>query len=337
MSVPASSVDAGFDKYEPIPRGILRRSPQQRQQHHHQGQSQGLHRSRTHHHTPQPARAPLPVHRRPPPLPAVSSHFLYSKCTGRRRALCIGINYRGQSHELHGCINDAKHVFSFLVRRAGYKAKDIVILTDDSPHQRLQPTHKNIIDAMHWLVRDARPHDALFVHYSGHGGQTPDKDGGEVDGWDEVIYPLDYERNGHIVDDEMHDIMVKPLPSGCRLTAVFDSCHSGTVLDLPYTYDHQGRLKGQRVSQRALARKATVADVISLSGCKDDQTSADTFADGTAVGAASHAFIKAIEAHPHQSYREFLHNVRVILHPKYSQKPQLGSSHPIDTSLKFIM
>jgi hypothetical protein len=53
-------------------------------------------------------------------------------------------------------------------------------------------------------------------------------------------------------------------------------------------YDHQGRLKGRRVSQRALALKATAADVISLSGCKDDQTSADTFADGTAVGAASH-------------------------------------------------
>ncbi|KAJ6540419.1 peptidase C14, caspase domain-containing protein [Mycena capillaripes] len=190
---------------------------------------------------------------------------------------------------------------------------------------------------MHWLVRDARPHDALFVHYSGHGGQTPDKDGGEVDGWDEVIYPLDYQRSGHIVDDEMHDIMVKPLPSGCRLTAVFDSCHSGTVLDLPYMYDHHGRLKGRRISQRTRADTATVAEVISLSGCKDDQTTADTFEDGAAVGAASHAFVKAIEAHPYQSYREFLHNVRVILYPKYSQKPQLGSSHPIDTSLKFIM
>jgi hypothetical protein len=48
-------------------------------------------------------------------------------------------------------------------------------------------------------------------------------------------------------------------------------------------YDHRGH-----VNQRALARKATAADVISLSGCKDDQTSADTFEDGAAVGAASH-------------------------------------------------
>ncbi|KAJ7676861.1 peptidase C14, caspase domain-containing protein [Mycena polygramma] len=270
-------------------------------------------------------------------MSAVSPHFQYSKCTGRRRALCIGINYRGQRHELRGCINDAKHVFSFLVRHAGYKAEDIVMLTDDSPHARSQPTRQNIIEAMRWLVRDARPQDALFFHYSGHGGQTPDLDGDEVDGYDEVIYPLDYKGAGFIVDDEMHDIMVKPLPTGCRLTALFDSCHSGTALDLPYIYDHHGRLKGPHVSQRARARKGTSADVISLAACKDGQTSADTFEGGEAVGAASHAFIKAIEMHPTQSYREFLQNVRVILHPRYSQKPQLGSSHPIDTSLRFIM
>ena len=34
----------------------------------------------------------------------------------------------------------------------------------------------------------------------------------------------------------MHDILVKPLPAGCRLTALFDCCHSGSVLDLPYEY-----------------------------------------------------------------------------------------------------
>jgi hypothetical protein len=28
----------------------------------------------------------------------------------------------------------------------------------------------------------------------------------------------------------MHEIMVKPLPAGCRLTAIFDCCHSGSSL-----------------------------------------------------------------------------------------------------------
>ena len=98
----------------------------------------------------------------------------------------------------------------------------MVILTDDQQDQRSVPTKENIIRAMQWLVMDAQPNDSLFFHYSGHGGQTKDLDGDEADGYDEVIYPVDFKQNGHIVDDIMHDIMVKPLPDGCRLTALFD-------------------------------------------------------------------------------------------------------------------
>lgn len=36
---------------------------------------------------------------------------------------------------------------------------------------------------------------------SGHGGQTKDVDGDEADGFDEVIYPVDFKQAGHIVDD----------------------------------------------------------------------------------------------------------------------------------------
>lgn len=41
----------------------------------------------------------------------------------------------------------------------------------------------------------------------------------------------------------MHNIMVRALPPGCRLTAIFDSCHSGTALDLPYVYSTEGVIK----------------------------------------------------------------------------------------------
>jgi len=54
---------------------------------------------------------------------------------------------------------------------------------------------------MQWLVRGAQPHDALFLHYSGHGGLTKDLDGDEESGYDEVIYPVDFEVNGQLVDD----------------------------------------------------------------------------------------------------------------------------------------
>ena len=43
----------------------------------------------------------------------------------------------------------------------------MVILTDDQQNAMSQPTKVNILRAMHWLVKDARPNDSLFFHYSG--------------------------------------------------------------------------------------------------------------------------------------------------------------------------
>lgn len=111
----------------------------------------------------------------------------------------------------------------------------------------------------------------------------------------------------------MHRILVRPLQAGVRLTAIFDSCHSGTALDLPYIYSTQGVLKepslakeagqdllsvissygrgdiggmlktglgfftkatkGEDAHARTLATKTSPADVIMLSGSKDNQTS----------------------------------------------------------------
>jgi hypothetical protein len=77
----------------------------------------------------------------------------------------------------------------------------------------------------------------------GHGGQTKDLNGNDEDGYDEVIYPVDFRLVGHMTDKEMHSILVQPLEAGVRLTALFDSCHSATALDLPYIYSTQGILK----------------------------------------------------------------------------------------------
>lgn len=96
-----------------------------------------------------------------------SYRFQYSACTGRRKALLIGINYFGQPNQLQGCINDVTNVSSFLHERKGYRREDMVILTDDQKNPKSLPTKSNIIRAMQWLVHEAQPNDSLFIHFSG--------------------------------------------------------------------------------------------------------------------------------------------------------------------------
>ncbi|CAM9023681.1 unnamed protein product [Wickerhamomyces anomalus] len=257
---------------------------------------------------------------------------------------------------------------------------DIVVLTDDQREMVKVPIRENIIKAIGWLVSDAQPNDSLFFHYSGHGSQQEDTDGDEEDGIDETIVPLDFEKNGQIVDDELHARLVPPLKPGVRLTALFDSCHSGSVLDLPYTYSTRGVLKepnlaeeaGQGLLQTAMSymkgdnagvmrgvaglfklatsggsnsqayektkrTKTSPADVVMFSGSKDDQTSADASENGVPTGAMSYAFCKILNNTPHQTYLSLLQNMRQIMTGKYSQKPQLSTSHPTDVNLKFII
>jgi hypothetical protein len=71
--------------------------------------------------------------------------------------------------------------------------------------------------------------------------------------------------------------------------------------------------KGQEISRRT---KTSPADCISFSGCKDDQTSADTSEAGKATGAMSFALISALSQYPQQSYLQLLNSVRDILRAK---------------------
>ncbi|KAK9768879.1 hypothetical protein K7432_000110 [Basidiobolus ranarum] len=174
---------------------------------------------------------------------ANGEQFSISDCRGNKRALFIGINYPNTSAQLKGCINDVNNIMNFIMNNYGFSSQNCLVLTDDQQDPSKIPTRNNILLGMKWLVEGAQSGDSLFFHYSGHGGSVQDTDGDEVDGKDETIYPADHEQAGVIHDDEMHALMVKNLPSGCRLTSIFDSCHSGTVLDLPFTYKCSGEIE----------------------------------------------------------------------------------------------
>ncbi|KAJ3021488.1 UNVERIFIED_CONTAM: hypothetical protein HDU68_009605 [Siphonaria sp. JEL0065] len=169
------------------------------------------------------------------------------RATGRKKALLIGINYAGTQNALAGCINDAHNLKQFICQNYGYNPSpdSILMLTDDNRSDpRMLPTLRNMLAAFIWLVSNTRPGDELFFSYSGHGGQVPDNDGGKASGMDSTLCPMDFQTAGQIRSDDVHKYLVAGLPEGVKLTVVMDCCHSGTMMELPYTYrpDASGKM-----------------------------------------------------------------------------------------------
>ena len=100
----------------------------------------------------------------------------------------------------------------------------------------------------------------MFFHYSGHGGRVEDTDGDEDDGYDETLIPVDYLQTGNqIVDDVLYTDFVGALPKDCFVTCVIDCCHSGTVLDLPYTFMPNGETNEMYTNPTAYQRLQRMA------------------------------------------------------------------------------
>lgn len=239
--------------------------------------------------------------------------------SGRKKAVVIGINYTGTPAALRGCVADAHNIRNHLISK-GFPNSSIRMLTDEG--QGTEPTKKNMLDAMRWLSQGAQPGDVLWFSFSGHGAQKKAKDQAEADGMDETICPSDYKK-GHIIDNEIFDIVCKPLPAGVRLTCIMDCCHSGTGMDLPCTYSQS---RSQWLKDRY--PNICAADVRMLSGCEDAQTSADL---GTKGGALTLAYLEAAKGN--SSTQQVLQQITGSMTKKsMSQRPQLSSSHAFDLS-----
>lgn len=186
-----------------------------------------------------------------------------------KKAVLIGINYRNKDSELKGCINDIIRVRDMLLTK-GYKSSDIKVLTDDTS---TKPTRENIlVQLVSTIVSSSST--SVYIHYSGHGTFVLDESSDESDGRDECIVPLDYEQSGLITDDELRNIINLAQPTK-TITCVFDSCHSGTVLDLGYQV-YSDLLGSKYIVSKSESQPDTRCEVVLLSGCQDWQYSYET-------------------------------------------------------------
>ncbi len=246
------------------------------------------------------------------------------------KGLLVGINYLGTSNELGGCINDIYNVEKMLLG-SGYHSNDIVKLYDTPTHDSShEPTTSSILQHIDDTIKSFHPErdgECSFVfHFSGHGGQTYDLNKDERDNMDETIYTVD----GLINDDVLKERLVDSLPEEVKLRAIFDCCHSGSCLDLPYRWKNGDKFVIEN-------RSTSSRDVVMISGCMDNQTSADAWIKENArtEGAMTWAYLKAIEYgkqyHNDISWKELIQHMRFSLkESRYVQIPQLNSSSKLN-------
>jgi hypothetical protein len=241
-----------------------------------------------------------------------------------KNALLIGINYINTKNELYGCINDVNNIYDFLKIQ---NFNSIKTITDNT---KIKPTRFNIINEITNMLNNSVSGDILFLFYSGHGSYTIDINLNEKTGYDQMIIPADLIP---IVDDELKTIINKYLKKNVLLISLFDSCFSGSVLDLKYQW--MDSLDNNNLTEN-INESETVGNVIMISGCSDIQTSEDTVIDNKNQGAMTWSFLKTFKENI--TWRELLKNMRDLLkNSKYSQVPQLSSGYFLNMDSKVFL
>ena len=257
---------------------------------------------------------------------------------GSKKALIIGINYTGTDSQLNGCINDANTARDYF-SNLGFNCD---VLTDNTA---TKPNRADILSYLATYISSLSSGDTLIIYYSGHGSTVTDTSGDELpaSGKDSVIVPLDWKSAGVISDDTIRTYLVQA-PSGSNVFCVFDSCNSGSVCDLRHNlFDTSYKSNpGDKSSDWVIRNKVvsntnyaeTNANVVSLSGSKDDQLSAEIYVNGVATGALTYTIFKYLrENTPAKTLEAFVQGVRANLSNfGLSQNPSFMSGRTIDTN-----
>lgn len=160
-----------------------------------------------------------------------TSRPLRPTASRNKHALVISLDYSKSSSRLKGTHRDAKSMIRLLTDK-GYGIQhlsDAWYVNDEN----YLPTRMNVIGAMTMLVQGMNAGDMRFLYFAGHGSQSPDTTGLEADGMSEYI---NLHEGDMLYDYEMYQILAHMVPPGAQLFAMFDACHSGTILNLPFTW-----------------------------------------------------------------------------------------------------
>lgn len=238
-----------------------------------------------------------------------------------KKALLFGINdYPGERNDLNGCVNDVNDIAAKL-KLFGFEQIDIFI--------NEQVTCSKFESEILKMFREATKEDYLFIGYSGHGTQVADTNGDEADGYDEALFLFD----GPFIDDRFNKILIQKR-AGIPLFLNMDCCFSGTntrLIDVKPRFkpimavellDEAGNIKGRMRKRKMIRAREMEMDYVVLSGCAENQTSADAFFGKYNGAETYYAFNKALI--PGISFNEWYKKIRKYLPSNnFPQIPQL--------------
>ena len=243
-----------------------------------------------------------------------------------KKALLIGINYYDTpQNKLSGCINDSVNLRNMLIDAYGYDSANIAVLRDDAADSINKPTRANILSNLSSIIAQSASLQEIWIHYSGHGSQLIDYNGDEKDGLDEFIVPCDYDKTGVITDDMIFNIIRQ---SKCPTFIIFDCCSSGTICDLMWNFNATSSTKVAAVKTNNIPVQNP--NIFCLSGCLDEQTSADIYNSFTqqSCGALTNAIAECLRLNKHNVdvKKLYLDVVSYIKQQGLQQIPQISSS-----------
>ena len=285
-----------------------------------------------------------------------------------KKALLVGINKYPMA-PLRGCVNDVLLMYKIITEHFDFKSENVDVLTDE------ECTKANILSHLRKLVKNVGPGDYIYFHYSGHGSQMVINDltnNDESDGMDEILCPvnLGYNFENPIRDHEL-GAFFKTLPAGVKVLIVLDCCHSGTGLRNSWNSikntdgldadiwvnrflppPPSNILSDSRVSiddalnfvVPSIVNKngfmhdtAKQGNAILLSGCQDNQTSADAKFGLKFFGAMTRVLAnKLINSKYDITYKELIEQINKDMNKyKFTQNPQLEAKAGLFTK-KFL-
>lgn len=232
-------------------------------------------------------------------------------------AIIHGLNYEHTSNaQLNGCDTDAERLSELISPYVDTKEVHTLY-----KRNRGSEILRRINQAARWTHKENV--EMVFISFSGHGvrfRQPDDDDDEPIEG----ICPSDFKKKGVITDEQLRDALCA-FHHSTTVYLVIDCCHSGDILNLRYRWD----ARNHRMTTHEDEEQPD-ALCIALSGCKQNQTSADAYnvlGKGQYGGALTSCLVEFLQENKRPSVFHMLSNVQQTLEKKrFEQVPVLSSN-----------